>query len=76
MEHRDLASHVSALLVCWVSLHFNWSHTASSPANWKLQFRVFVHFSQTNMVFFPFSLFPLYPSPPPIFFFFSPLDAS
>lgn len=76
MEHRDLTHHVSALLVCSVNCQppFVWrltaSHTASSPANWKLHFRHFAHFFQTNMVFSPLSLCTIYPFPPPIFSFF------
>lgn len=50
-----------------VSLHFNRSHTASSSANRKLQFRGFCPFLSNECVFFLFSFFTFYPFPPSIF---------
>lgn len=51
-----------------VNLHFNCSHTASSSAIQKLQFRGFCPFLSDKCIsLFLFSLFIFYPFPPPIF---------
>lgn len=70
MEHRDLASHVSALLVRWVSCQPPFSLLSYSIILCKLEItvQIFCPFLLNKYgIFSPLSLFTLYSFPPPIF---------